>query len=414
MKKKIIIIIGIIISFVSFAFTFMYYKSNNRLTIYTSDGSYAYKYAKKNMIKTFNVSDSHEKYFHKVWEDFKFNKDKDGLVITKYEGISEELIIPTTYNDEKIIKIEKNALPTTVKKIFLPDSVKDIEIDDFKNIEIMCYKGSFCDNLKENDKLNVKILDDVDRYILDEKDLEFTYNTINNNEIELTNYLGSEEIILIPETINGYKVTSISFDGKGVSAIFIPETVNSISGNITSKLFNECFAMSIIIILLALIVYCIPVILVKVFELIDKTYIFTVSIIYLIVVNYFLYVMRNNPFENTKYLMYSIIASVIYLFITYLLSIVIKNNKKYDSDIKHKNDFIKEINLLLQDYDFKELKEISDMIRYSDPVSIPEVTEIEKNIKDEIKSINDDNVKDKISIIKKLIKKRNQICKDNK
>ena len=69
---------------------------------------------------------------------------------------------------------------------------------------------------------------------------------------------------------------------------------------------------------------------------------------------------------------------------------------------------------MLQDYDFKELKEISDMIRYSDPVSIPEVTEIEKNIKDEIKSINDDNVKDKISIIKKLIKKRNQICKDNK
>ena len=87
-RKKIIIYIGIILSIFSMFFTFIYYKSNNRLTIYTLENSYAYKYAKKNMINTFNVSDSHYNYFHRVWEDFKFNEEKDGLIITKYEGIS--------------------------------------------------------------------------------------------------------------------------------------------------------------------------------------------------------------------------------------------------------------------------------------------------------------------------------------
>ena len=248
----------------------------------------------------------------------------------------------------------------------------------------------------------------------DEKDLEFTYNIINNDEIELTNYIGNDEIVVVPEKINGLKVTTITFDGKGITSIFIPETVKSISGNITSKLFNECLIISIIIIVLSLIVYCISILSTKTYELIDKTYIYSTSFIYLIIINYFVYIMHNNPFESKIYLIYSIITSIIYLVVNYGLSSIIKNNKKFDKDIKYKNDFIKDVNLLLQDYDFDELKEISDMIKYSDPVSIDKVNEIEQNIKDEIKSINTDNIKDEISKIKKLIKKRNEIIKNNK
>ena len=413
-KKKLFLCIGIIISIISMVFTFLYYKSNNRLTIYTSNNSYAYKYAKKNMIKTFNVSDSHYKYFHRVWEDFKFNEATDGLMIAKYEGVSEELIVPTSYGNKKIVGIEKGALPSKIKRIFLPDSVGKMEVDDFSNIEILCYKGKKCDEWKENEKLKVNVLDDMDRYILNEDDLEFTYNIINSDEIELTNYLGNDETVLIPETINGYKVTSIAFDGEGITSMFIPETVKSINGNITSKLFNKCFMISIIIILLSLIVYYVSILLTKLYELVDEVYIYSTSIIYLIVINFFVYTMRNNPFESTKFLIYSIIVSLVYLIIDYILSIIIKNNKKFDNDVKHNTDFIKEVNILLQDYDFKELKEISDVIRYSDPVSIDEVKEIEEMIKNQIKTINDANVKDRVKSIKKLIIKRNTIMKDNK
>ena len=224
MKKKFfIVVIGLIISIISLVFTFIYYKSNNRLTIYASGDSYAYKYAKKNMINTFDLSDSHRNYYERIWESFKFNAEGNNLIITKYEGISEELIIPTLYSKKKIVKIEKGALPDTVKKIFLPDSVTTIDYDDFGDKEILCYKGKFCDDLKANDKLKVTVLDDVDRYIIYEEDIEFTYN-LNDNEIELTNYLGKKENVIIPKTINGYKVTSIKFDGAGITSIFIPDT----------------------------------------------------------------------------------------------------------------------------------------------------------------------------------------------
>ena len=413
-NKKAILFIGIIISIISFLLTFMYYKSNNRLTIYTSDNSYAYKYAKKNMINTYNVSDSHYKYFHRVWEDFKFKDENDGLIITKYEGASEELIIPSSYNNKKIIKIEKDALPSNVKSIFLPDSIETIETSDYSDIEILCYKGNKCDELKENKKLKVHVLDDNDRYVLDEKDLEFTYDIINDNEIELTNYLSDDEIVVIPEKINGLKVTTLSFDGEGITSIFIPETVKSISGNITSKMFNKCLITSIIIIVLSLIVYCLSILLTKTYELIDKVYIYSTSVIYLIIVNCFVYIMHNNPFGSTKYLIYILICSIIYLIVSYILNIIIKNNKKFNKDIKNKNNFIKEVTLILQDYDLPELREISDMIKYSDPVSIDEVAEIEQNIKDEIKSINADNLQQKIAKLKKLITKRNTIIKNNK
>ena len=413
-NKRIILIIGFIISFLSFIFAFLYYKSNNSLIIYTSKDSYAYQYAKKNMINTYDVSDSHYKYFHRLWEDFKFNEESNGLVITKYEGISEELIIPTEYNNKKIIEIKKDALPSNVKKIFLPESVETIDADDYENIEILCYRGKKCEELKSNKKLKVKILDDVDRYILYEDKLEFTYNIINGNEIELTNYLGDSETIIIPETINGYKVTSILFDGEGTTSIFIPKTVNNIDANITSKLFNKCFIISCIIILLSFIIYFTTILLIKTFELIDKVYIYSSSTIYLFVISYIIFVLRSNPFEYKKYFIYSIIATIIYLITSYILNVIIKNNKKYDNEIKSKDTFIKDVKLILQDYDFNELKEIEEMIKYSDPVSINDVKEIEIQIKNELKNITQENIQEKVNTVKKLIKKRNKIIINSK
>ncbi len=414
MKKKLfIVVIGLIISIISLVFIFVYYKSNNRLTIYASAGSYAYKYAKNNMINTFDLSDSHRDYFERIWESFKFNAEGSNLAITKYEGISEELIIPTLYSNKKIVKIEKGALPDTVKKVFLPDSVTTIDYDDFGNKEILCYKGKFCEDLKANDKLKVTVLDDVDRYIVYEDDIEFTYN-IKENEVELTNYFGKEEIVVIPKTINGYKVTSIKFDGAGISSIFIPDTVTSISGNITSKLLNKCFILSSIIIVVSFIIYVVSILITKVYERVDKVYVYFVSLAYLAVITYIVYTMRYNPFEDTKYMIYCGIVSVIYLIINFVLDKIIKNNKKFDEDIKHKNDFIKEAKMLLMDKEYKELDEIVEMIKYSDPVSINEVKNIEADIKETIKSINEDNVKESVKELKTLIKKRNAIIKDKK
>lgn len=179
-------------------------------------------------------------------------------------------------------------------------------------------------------------------------------------------------------------------------------------------MFNNCLIISIIITTLSLIVYFISILSSKTYETIDKAYIYSTSIIYLMINNYFVYIMHNNPFESKNYLIYSIIISLIYIVINFILRTIIKNNRKFDKDIKDKNDFIKEVSILLQEYEFDELREISDMIKYSDPVSNDKVNEIEKNIKEEVKNINSDNLKEQISKIKKLIKKRNEIIKNNK
>ncbi len=414
-SKKIFIIIGLVISIVSFAFLFMYYKSNNnRLTIYTSKDSYAYQYAQKNMINTYDVSDSHYNLFHRISEDFKYNVEKDGLILTKYEGNSKELILPTTYENKKIIEIGKDAFPLSVKKVFLPQSVKTIDVDTFKNIEILCYRGEQCESFKSNEELHVTILDDVDRYIYNENKLEFTYNIINVNEVELTNYLDNYETIIIPETINGYKVTSINFDGKGVTSIFIPKTVNNININITSKLINTCFIFSSIIITASLLIYLIIVAITKANDSIEKAYIYSTSIIYLSIISYIVAILRNNPFEYGKYTLYSLVTTIVYIVISYVISLIIKKNNKFDKDIKSKSNFIKEMLLIINDYNLDELKEIEEAIKYSDPVSISDVKEIELNIKNELKNISKENIKDKVSTLKKLINKRNTIIKNNK
>jgi hypothetical protein len=259
------------------------------------------------MIETFNVSDSNYKEFYRVWEDFKYNEENGGLTITKYEGISQELIIPTSYDNKKFTKIEEGAIPSSVKRIFLPDTVKDIKYEDFANVEILCYKGNYCEELKSNEILNVIVLDDVDRYILKEDDaLEFTYN-IKNNEIELTNYIGRDDIVLIPESINGYKVTSINFDGLGISKIYIPSTVNNISGSITSASSNNALIVSLIIIVLALIVYIVSVLTIKIFEIVDKIYVYVISLIYLAAINYLVYILRVNTDKTTKFIIYTIV-----------------------------------------------------------------------------------------------------------
>ena len=169
-----------------------------------------------------------------------------------------------------------------------------------------------------------------------------------------------------------------------------------------------------IILGVSLIVYIITILLSKTNELIDKVYIYITSAIYLIVINYIINNIKINPFGNIKYLLYSCIATIVYIIIVYILNIVISNNKKYDDSIKRKNDFIKKVNLLIQDKDLDEIKEINEMIRFSDPVSIDEVKDIEDSIINEIKEINDENIKEKVKNIKKLITKRNTIIKDKK
>ena len=107
-----------------------------------------------------------------------------------------------------------------------------------------------------------------------------------------------------------------------------------------------------------------------------------------------------------------------------MLSIILllsKNKtKKYDEKIKNIDNYIKSTLNLLEDKDLeeysdpvvKEIEEVKELIKYSDPVSSNETVPLEKEIKNLIE--HDENSVEHWKGIEKLIKKRNNICKNNK
>ena len=62
----------------------------------------------------------------------------------------------------------------------------------------------------------------------------FGYYIVNSNELMVTEYTGNEKNIVIPDTYNNYKVTSIgpnAFSEKDIESITIPDTVTEIEGH---------------------------------------------------------------------------------------------------------------------------------------------------------------------------------------
>ena len=92
-----------------------------------------------------------------------------------------------------------------------------------------------------------------------------------------------------------------------------------------------------------------------------------------------------------------------------------KQIKDYDKKIKNIDDFIK--NSLLSLDDIKEeneiIREIKDILKYSDPVSNDQTKEIEKEILDLISNGQKEDL-EYWNNVKKLILKRNNICKNSK
>lgn len=65
----------------------------------------------------------------------------------------------------------------------------------------------------------------------DLKNDTFGFFIINNNELMLTKYMGSDEDVTIPDSYNNYKVTAIGtsvFSGTEIKSIVIPDTVKEI------------------------------------------------------------------------------------------------------------------------------------------------------------------------------------------
>ena len=412
MKKSniIVICVGLIIIIASFIFSFMFYKSLNHLIIYAKKDSYAYKYAKKNLIRTFEISDSDKDKFNLRLEDFKYDIKDNEVTITKYEGDSVELVIPSSIEGKKVTNVKGSAIPNHVETLVIPKTVNKLKKEDFTTVTIKCYKNSYCTSLKNEEELDVVYINDSETYYFNNLNHEFTYN-IGKDGLTITNYIGKDELVIIPEQINGKKVVSLKFDGSNVVGMYIPSTVKSISGDITSSIVNKYFITTSIILIISFIIFVLTNIFSKVNKLVDLVYRmpqYIVSILYLGLISYIMHLMRTNPISYNKYIIYSIIAGLVYVLISVVLGKVHKTNKEFDKQIKDTGSFIREANGLIEDLKIEDFDDVKEALKYSDPVSIDDVKELEIQI---IKLIRTKSDKEEIMT---LINKRNRIIKECK
>ena len=147
----------------------------------------------------------------------------------------------------------------------------------------------------------------------------------------------------------------------------------------------------------------------KLEEISANSIISIISIIYLGIIYYFSY--NINIFLDYKwYIIKTLIGTFIYILLIVSLYLGLSNRKKYTSSIKYKKEFLNETLNLLDDVDSNDEYNLRELIRYSEPISTDQVKDIEYKILELITNISKDNVEE----IKKLIKKRNNVLKQNK
>ena len=104
------------------------------------------------------------------------------------------------------------------------------------------------------------------------------------------------------------------------------------------------------------------------------------------------------------------LSSLCYIFLSLVLKIYKKQNIGYEEKISTSGSFIKECLIILEKIDKDNKYNLKDKLKYSDPISINDVEEIENEIKSCLNKLNEDSAKK----IEDLIKERNTIIKNMK
>lgn len=419
MKKKIIFIAISFIITLALIFSLTNKKYYGDIKIKFSNNDYVLEYAKKNGIDYEKIADSEKDKYTKNIESFSYNKVNDTLEITEYKGLSETLVIPYEYDGVKVTSISDSFKNDKVKNIYISDNITYLPVENFKNITINCYRGKYCEELKNNNELNVNILNDSEVVDFNYIEFPFEYNVKDGN-VELTHYKGSGGALIIPETVNGMKVTSVSFDCNYNKEVYLPDTINKISDNFITPWNHNNYINCVISAIVAFVLTTIVILIVKdrtPEEIAVSTLIYVLTFIFLGITFYVNYNNNHSHAFGSGIQTYTIFSNLIYFTAVVTIMFINKRNKKLDTNTKNKTKFIDEMifkinNISKLNSEYKN--KLIDKLKYSDPVSNEMVKGIEDNISSLISKLNDKSSIEEIDNIIKLIENRNDIIKRNK
>ena len=394
--KKLSVSIFLIIFILFGAISAIVYDKSESVDIICYDGSYAEEYAEKHNIDYEIISDSDAYIGILNLENFDYNND--GTIVA-YKGESEKIAIPTDIEGTKITKIDEKAFENAknLKTIYLPKSVTAFEIKELKDVTVYMYEDTdLYKKLSEDKEIKFEIKTIPDSYFVDfyTANIPFSYDNISDKSIDINRYHAENELVLIPESIDGKIVTTISFDAldDGVETLVIPKSVTSIKGELYSNRYDLTFLIGMLISLVGTAIAAIFVFTLKV-ETKEKMFL-TVSQF------------------RTAYIVtiLSVILSGIYLFVeavpdfivyiaailVYALAVISIIKAKMavsivagiDEKIKVQTFFIKSLTVdaehLMNTSKTTELKALAkkvyEAVRYSDPMSNAVLVEVEEKI----------------------------------
>ena len=417
MKKNNIIIISIttLIILISLIINTSFYKSLTTLVVYAEKDSYALKYATKEQLPKKEIAESKKDNYELHVEAFDYDINNEEIELKTYYGVSKELIIPKTIANKKITKINESLFDNEkIQTIIISENIKELDLGK-NNIKVKCYDNKYCNELKKNYK-NITILNDSKFYNFNNSDLEYGYK-LSKDKITITEYNGDDKFLIIPSTINGYKVVEIDMDAFKLQSIYIPKTIEEINSDLTSKTINTYLITIILISVCSLLLVITLILLVKEKNLTETVYNipqYLLTIIYVLLIVLQTNAIKVNPFTYNTTIIKTIVISLIYTALMLLLKFIKKTNKDFDKKLKETGTFIKQASGIIKDLNKKELEEVLEEIKYSDPVSTEEVVKIEEDIIKLLNEINDENISDKKEEVLKLVKKRNRIIKESK
>ena len=308
-------VVAIIMVLVAVIWTSKCYETEElELTVYATHDSYAYGYAKdhKMNVKKITQDDLDKLPLH--LEDFHYDIEDDKVTIFGYSGLSEKLYIPKTIDGYDVVKISEKDLGPFVKEIVIPETIEEINETLLSNVKIYCYKNDYCESLKEKN-YNVEYLSDRSYYYIDNSPKNFSYK-MKYDKIIIEYYREETKDLVIPETINGYKVNRLNISTSKYSNIYIPDSIIQISDYfVPSKSLNP-YKISIVMEVVALIVVIGTIYAGKHVNLFEKKYYtqnVVVSFMYLLLVFYRVYRIYVSSLNETNMLVSFIVETLIFI-----------------------------------------------------------------------------------------------------
>ena len=441
MKKTKQLALSIIILFIAAIYTGVLILGNvgvAKSNVAVISGSYADQFAKDKNLNIVELPDSQKEYFDQRYELFDYNIDGGTVSLERYEGKSQNLVIPAKIDGYAVTTISGNMLAglSTVDKMYIPTSISTIDGEPVQKPIICCTEDSYFYKENKDAGWQFELIYESDfvNYFLG--DIPFEYN-FHGDAVEITSWNGHDDIMVIPAYVNGYPVTDVSMDILGAANIaVIPETVKSITGAVKAYGYSGMFAIELVFSVIAFLLALISVnIILPRYRKSNEEYILNggqmvLVIAYVLIQTIFsIYAIYKAEFSAYIALVISLIILIGYLILIFAGGIGRDHAKAVDEKIEKKTEKMKSIKTMckgmadnVKDESLrKKVQQLEEEIRYSDPSSRPDLEEMENDIEtmvrellEEIGNADNDMVADITDRLMALVQKRNNRCKAGK